>query len=166
METICTTAWHRRGSSVVFGKKCLGTFISDGAVISLREALSWAKGLPANPPVPGHTILVSGLETIIETMEPAEAEDFLIKRIRPLLINIQNHWTDCGVVFGFSSHSKAFEETALDEAVLFRRCDRKVVRLSEGIWDGTGSLNMKRILSNGDQTGEEVIVGYYVARIS
>lgn len=45
METILTTVWQRRGSSVIFDQKSLGPFISNGAVISLRQALSWAKGL-------------------------------------------------------------------------------------------------------------------------
>ncbi|WP_413894508.1 hypothetical protein, partial [Candidatus Skiveiella danica] len=59
-----------------------------------------------------------------------------------------------------------FEETSLEEEVLFRRRDRKQVRLSEGLWDGSATVNMKRVVREGDQPGEEVIVGYYVARIS
>jgi hypothetical protein len=166
MDTISTTVWQRMGSCVIFDQKSLGPFISEGAVISLRQALAWAKGLPANPPVTGRTILISGLETVIETMNPLEAEDFLTRRIRPLLIHLQNHWTGCGMVFGFTSHRKSFEETALDEEVLFRRRDRKTVRMSEGLWDGSATVNMKRVVREGDQPGEEVIVGYYVARIS
>jgi hypothetical protein len=165
-DTISNNVWQRRGSCIIFDQKSLGSFIADGAVISLRQALSWSQELPANPPVPDRTILISGLETIVETMEPQEAEDFLIRRIRPLLIHLQNRWTDYGVVFGFTSHPKTFEETSLDEEVLFRRRDRKPVRLSEGLWDGSATVNMKRIVREGDQPGEEVIVGYYVARIS
>lgn len=166
MDKVSNTTWQRKGSSIVFDQKSLGPFIADGSVVSLRQALAWAKGIPANPPVPGRTILISGLETVIETMNPLEAEDFLTHRIRPLLISLQNRWTDCGMVFGFSSHPKAFEETSLAEEVLFRRRDRKTVRLSEGLWDGSASVNMKLIVREGDRPGEEVIVGYYVARIS
>jgi len=165
MEEISSTVWQRKGSSIVFDKKSLGGLISAGAVVSLREALSWSNEIPANPPVSGRTILVSGLEAIIETMEPQGAEDFLMRRIRPFLITLQNQWAECGVVFGFSSHAKAFEETPLDEEVLFRRRDRKVVRLSKGLWDGSAALNMKRIVREGERS-EEVILGYYVARIS
>lgn len=166
METITNSVWQRKGSSVVFDQKSLAPFIVSGAVISLRDALSWSQNLPTNPPIPGHTVLVSGLETVIETMEPQEAEDFLTRTIRPLLIHLQSHWTDCGIVFGFSAHRKTFEETSMEEEVLFRRRDRKPVRLSEGLWDGTATVNMKRIVRDGAQAGEEIIVGYYVARIS
>jgi hypothetical protein len=166
MESISNSVWQRKGSAVIFDQKNLGPFIANGSVVSLRQALSWSKGLPVNPPMPGRTVLISGLETMIETLEPQEAEDFLIFRIRPLLIHLQNNWTDFGVVFGFTSHAKSFEETSLEEEVLFRRRDRKTVRLSEGLWDGSASVNMKRMVREGDQSGQEVIVGYYVARIS
>lgn len=166
MDTITTTVWQRKGSCIIFDQKSLGRFISDGAVISLRQVLSWSKRLPAVSPVPGRTILISGLETIIETMEPQEAEDFLCQRIRPLLKIIQHNWTECSVVFGFTSHPKTFEETPFEEEVLFRRRDRKQVRLSEGLWDASATANMKRVVREGDQSGEEVIIGYYVAHIS
>ena len=166
MDTITNTVWQRKGFSVIFDQKSLGSFISDGAVISLRQALSWAKGLPGVSPVPGQTILISGLETVIEIMKPQEAEDFLCRRIRPLLIHLQNRWTDCGVIFGFTSHPKTFEETSFEEEVLFRRRDRMQVRLSEGLWDGSATVNMKRVVREGDHPEQEVIIGYYVARIS
>jgi len=166
MDEISNDIWQRRGSSVIFDQKSLAPFITDGAVISLRQALSWTKCLPAKPPVPGRTILISGLETIIETQEPRETEVFLTHRIRPLLSHLQDQWTECGVVLGFTSHPKTFEETSLEEEVLFRRRDRKKVRLSDGLWDGSATVNMKRIVREGDQRGEEVTIGYYVARIS
>ena len=166
MDTISSTVWQRKGSSIVFDQRSLGPFISAGTVVSLREALGWARGIPAVPPIPGRTMLISGLETVIETMEPQEAEEFLTRRIRSLLISLQNRWTDCGVVFGFSSHPKAFEETPMKEEVLFRRRGRETVRLSEALWDGSATLNMKRVVREGDREGEEVVIGYYVARIS
>ena len=166
MDTISSTIWQRRGSCIVFDRESLGTFIAGGALVSLQEALGWMKGLPSMPPVPGHSILISGLETMIEILSPADAEEFLIHRIRPLLITLQSSWPAFGVVFGFSSHEKAFEETSLEESVLFRRRDRKTVRLSDGLWDGTATVNMKLVIRQGDKPGEEILVGYHVARIS
>ncbi len=166
METISNTVWQRKGSSIVFDQKSLGPFIADGSVISLRQMLSWTKDLPANPPVPGKTILVSGLETIVETMASQEAEAFLSRRVRPLIIDLQNRWNNCGMVFGFSAHRNAFKETSLEEEVLFQRRDKKQIRLSEGLWDGSAAINMKRIVREGDKPESEIIIGYYVARIS
>ncbi|WP_309741081.1 hypothetical protein [Methanococcoides alaskense] len=135
-------------------------------MISLREVLSWKNAIPSEPPIPKKTILISGLETVIETMSQIEADEFLSRRIRPLLIQIQNSWTDCGIVFGFSSHKKAFSEVSLDEEVHFHRRDKKTIRLSEGLWDGSATMNMKRITRDDAENGKEITVGYYVARIS
>lgn len=166
MDTLANTAWQRKGSCIIFDRKSLGPLIAADALVSLRQAMSWLNALPAVPPVTGRTILVSGLETIIETMEPLEAEEFLCKRVRPLLIHIQSRWTDCGIVFGFSTHPKAFEETSFEEEVLFGRRDQKKVRLSEGLWDGSATLNMKRLVREADQPEQETTIGYHVARIS
>jgi hypothetical protein len=166
METISNSVWQRKGSSIVFDQISLGPFIENGSVISLRQLLSWTPGMPAQPPVSGKTILVSGLETVVETMAYPEVEMFLARRIRPLIIDIQSRWSACGVVFGFSAHPNTFSETSLDEEVLFHRRDKQPIRLSEGLWDGTASNNMKRIVREGERPDSDVTIGYYVARIS
>ena len=156
METLSSTIWQRKGSCFVFDQTSLGQFISADAVVSLRELLSWRHSFPSELPVEGRTLLVSGLEALIETLPPEEAESFLAQRIRPLIIDIQNRWTDCGLVFGFSSHAKAFEEISLNEEVIFHRRDRQKIRLSEGLWDGTAPLNMKRLLRQDQDTEKEI----------
>ena len=166
MNTISNDVWKRKGSSVIFDQQSLAPFISSDAMISLRVFLQWQGRLPPDPPVPDRTILISGLETVLETLHPEEANDFLIRRIRPLIIDIQNRWTNTGVVFGFSTHPKAFEETSLNEEVLFKRRDKKNVRLSDGLWDGSATVNMKRVVTDDTQANNEKTVGYYVARIS
>jgi len=166
MDSISSTVWQRKGSSVIFDRAVLGEFISQGAVISLRNALAWMKDFPDHPPVPGRAIVISGLETIMETLPPPLAEEFLNQRLRPLIIELQNRWTECGILFGFSSHERAFEETAFEEEILFLRGDRKQVRLSEELWGGSASVNMKRIVKEEQKTRKEKKVGYYVARIS
>ncbi len=165
MESNSTTVWQRKGSCVIFNKECLGEFIASGAVISLRQFLDWIKAIPAVPPVSGSTILVSGLETVIEILPSMEAEDFLARRVRPVLIELQNRW-DCGIVFGFSAHEKAFKETALEEEVLFQRRGHQEIRLSDGLWDGSATMNMQRLLVEDAATSKETCIGYYVSRIS
>ncbi len=166
MNTISNTVWQRRGSCIIFDKESLAPFVEAGAVISLREILSLMKGLPSTPPVEGKTIVVCGLETVIETLSNDEIDEFLVQRIRPLIIELQNCWPDNGIVFGFSSHPKTFEESPMQEEVLFKRRDRIKVRLSEGLWDGSATVNMKKIVKPEQDSGQEVVIGYYVARIS
>ena len=166
MDTISNSVWQRKGSCVIFDQQSLGEFISSGALVSLRTFLSWRNHLPATPPVSGRTILICGLETLLDTLTADESYEFLVQRIRPIIIDLQNRWTNSGIVFGFTSHEKAFEETSLEEEVLFRRRDRKTVRLTEGLWDGSATLNMKRIVREGIEQSADSVIGYYVARIS
>lgn len=166
MDTISNSVWQRRGSCIIFDQESLSSFVKDGAVISLREALGWMKALPLIPPVGGSTLVVCGLEAIVETLLDDEIDDFLVRRIRPLLIELQDRWPSCGIVFGFSSHPNSFEESIMQEEVLFKRRDKLKVRLSEGLWDGSATVNMKRIVVPERQPGQEVTIGYYVARIS
>lgn len=166
MDPISSSVWQRKGSCVVFDQESLGPLIAVGALVSLRTFLGWHRQMPATPPVPGKTVLVSGLETVLETFAAAEADDFLAQRIRPVIIELQNRWTDAGIVFGFTTHHKAFKETSLEEEVLFLRRDQKTVRLTEGLWDGSATVNMKRLVREGAEPAGDVVIGYYVARIS
>jgi hypothetical protein len=166
METISNTVWQRNGSCIIFDQKSLGPFIADGSVISLRQLLSWTKGQPTNPPVSGKTILISGLETIVETMESQKAFEILSHRVRPILLDIRDRWPNFGIVFGFSSHKNAFRETTLEEELVFHRRDNQQIRLSDGLWDGSARNSMKRIVREGEKPGSEMTIGYYVARIS
>ncbi len=166
METISNTVWQRKGSCIIFDQKSLGPFIANDSVISLRQMLSWTKGLPENPPVPGKTILISGLETIVETMETQKVDELLSRQVRPILLDIRDRWPNFGIVFGFSSHKNTFRETALEEELVFHRRDKQQVRLSDGLWDGNATISMKRIVREGDKPGSDITIGYYVARIS
>jgi hypothetical protein len=161
-----SSAWLRRGSSIVFDKHSLGPLITKGFLISLREALSWMKAWPAQPPEDGQTVLVGGLETCLEVLSPEDAEEFLRNRITPFVLEFQSRWDQQGLVFGFGTTDKSFEVTASQEEVLFLRRDRKRVRLSYSLWDGSATMNVTRLVRDDRQTGKRITLGYYVPRIS
>ncbi len=166
MLEMSSSAWMRRGSGVVFDKKTLGRLIQEQGIISLREALRWMKFWPANPPNGAATVVVSGLEACLDIGSPAEAETWLQTRIKPFIEEFQRHWDQCGLVFGFGVSGKAFTVTSADEEVEFTRNDRKKLRLSYALWNGSSTLNVTRLVRDGDRPGEQVTVGYHVQRIS
>ncbi len=166
MDTISTTVWQRKGSSIIFDQVQLAPFLEKEAVVPLYDALGWMKDLPPLPPVNGQTIVICGLETMLETLADDAVDDFLIQRVRPLLMKLQDHWTACGIVLGFSFNPNKFEESPMQEEVVFKRGTRAKLRLSEGLWDGSATVNMRRIVDTEQKPGQEVIIGYYVARIS
>jgi hypothetical protein len=168
MEKISSDIWLYRGSTVLFNHACLGELLNKGIPqISLRQTLSWYKGLPDKPPASAKTVLITGLETVMETAKNGEsAEDFLSHRVQPLLRMVQNRWTNTGIVLAFTNPAAAFELTLQDEFLLFHRRDRITINLSNGLWDGSAPTNMRQIVTGDITNKKEEIVGYYVSRIS
>jgi hypothetical protein len=168
MDKISSDAWRYRGSTVLFHHSYLGDLLQNSVPqFSLRQALSCFKGLPDEPPASAKTIIITGIETVMETAkESAAAEDFLLHHIQPLLRLIQNRWTNTGIVLAFTNPAAAFELTLKDEYLLFHRRDRLTVNLSNGLWDGSAPGNMRQIVTTNNRNQKEEIVGYYVSRIS
>ena len=164
MRDMSSSAWLRRGSSIVFDRFTLGPLISGGVLVSMREALRWINAWPAEPPGNCQTVLVCGIETFLDVMEPAEAQNFLKSRVNPFVQEFQARWDQRGLVFGFGTHERSFELTASDEEVLFIRRDHQRVRLSYSLWDGSATMNVTRLIR--DEQGKSITVGYYVLRIS
>lgn len=138
-------------------------------MVSLKEFLSWGGNIPDDPPIPddADTILVCGLETIVDTLTAEEAQKFLQNRIRPVIKNIQDIWTNTGIAFGFPLGNQSFKEiNGRREEVVFLRSDNQEVHISEGLWDGTAGLNMQKIERISGSNNQKVTVGYYVKRIS
>ena len=103
MRDMSSSAWLRRGSSIVFDRFTLGPLIGEGALVSMREALRWMNAWPAEPPGNGRTVLVGGLETLLDVLDPLAAMDFLKKRLNPFVQEFQARWDQRGLVFGFGS---------------------------------------------------------------
>lgn len=164
MRDMSASTWLRRGSSIVFDRFSLGPLIDEGTLVSLREALAWMNVWPDEPPGKGQTVVVCGIETILDVLEPAAAEEFLSNRLKPFVQEFQAYWDQRGLVFGFGTHEKSFELTATDEEVLFICRDGRRVRLSHSLWDGSATMNMARLIR--DDLGRHITVGYFVARIS
>ena len=164
MRDMSSSAWLRRGSSMVFERVTLSKVIGEGVLVSLREALGWMPAWPDEPLGGSQTILVGGIEAFLDVLEPAEAEEFLMTRVKPFIQEFQARWDQRGLVFGFGTHERSFEVTASNEEVLFIRRDGERVRLSHALWDGSATMNVARLVR--DDQGKTITVGYYVPRIS
>ena len=169
MKTLEATSWQRNGSTLLFGLEQIQELLKKKSMVSLQEFLTWGGDIPDDPPIPedSRTILVCGLETVMETLSPDEAQNFLRKKVRPVIQNVQNIWTDTGIVFCFPQGGQSFREThSSREEVLFLRSDNQEIHVSEGLWDGTADQNMQRIEAPFITEKQMLPVGYYVRRIS
>jgi len=162
MEDFSANSWRYKGSSLVFDRGVLSGLLETAQIYSLRQALSWQNN-PPPPPASRSTILISGLETLMQLLPPPKAHDFLLYRIRPLVIRLQNSW-ECGLIFGFASPPQAFTEDPLSDEVIYQTSSRQQVRLSAGIW-GAGDA-LKRLVHGVSAQGKEETLGYHVPRLS
>jgi hypothetical protein len=164
MKDMSSSAWLRRGSSIVFDRHTLGPLIGGGALVSLREVLGWVREWPAEPPGDGKTVLVCGIEAFLDVLDAERAQEFLEGRVNPFVQEFQTHWGQCGLVFGFGTPEGSFKVTPADEEVLFARRDDERVRLSHSLWGDSATMNLMRLIR--EEQGKSITVGYYVARIS
>lgn len=169
MNILSTTSWQRKGSTILFGLTEIQELLKKKSMVSLQEFLTWNGEIPEEPPIPedSSTILVCGLETVMDTLSAEEAQNFLKYKVRPVIQNVQNIWNEIGIVFGFPQGSGSFKEThGSQEEVLFLRSDNQEIHISKGLWDGTADQNMQRIEVSFITEKQKVAVGYYVKRIS
>jgi len=166
MIEIESDRWRRLGSSIVWDSAALAPLLSAGCLVSLREALSWRKAWPADPPCGSDTVLVGGLEACLDLLSRDEAEQFLRAQIKPLILDFQRRWDQRGLVFGFAASANAFIVEPLSDEVLFVRRNQSRVRLSFAMWDGSANLNLIRLVQPASNSKGRTPIGYHVQRIS
>ena len=166
MHEFETDRWHRLGSSIVWDSAALAPLLTAGCLVSLREVLIWRKAWPSAPPCGSDTVLVGGLEACLELLAPVEAEQFLRRQIKPLILDFQRRWDQRGLVFGFGAPENAFRVESANEEILFMRRDQSQVRLSFAMWDGSASLNLSRLMQPAGGAKGKGTIGYHVQRIS
>ena len=170
MKDMDATTWQRSGSSIVWSPSLLAPLITKGEAVPLRVTLAWTKnGFPEEPPGGGSTILVGGLQAVVETVMAAgtanEAYEWLRANVLPLVRAVQAHWDRVGLVFGMDGPGKLFHLNEADDLVCFGRAkDREDnVQITRAIWNGaaTGEGAYRLIVPDTKEVG-----GYHVRRAS
>lgn len=170
MEEMTASTWKRSGSSLVWHPELLADLIRDVPPTPLRTVLGWLQGgFPENPPGGARTVLVGGLQTVVETMMQTRTCEDVSSWLRAnALATIRawkSHWPNVGLVFVMDGPAALFEYNQGDDLVYFGRGrDRtKKVKLSLAIWNGAASGAGAYQLSV-PQTNE--IGGYFVKWLS
>jgi hypothetical protein len=167
MQEMTAQSWKRRGCSIVWSSELLSGLITDTEATPLRVALEWQhQGLPESPPGGGKTVLVGGLQTVMEVMPDANSGYAWHRaNILPLCRMWSNHWDGVALVFGLDGPSKLFHFNESDDLVYFGRgADRdSKLCLTRAVWNGaaTGKGVYKLIAENTKEVG-----GFHVVRVS
>lgn len=168
MKDMDATTWKRRGSSIIWSPELLGPLITDGSAVPLRTVLGWmANGFPEDTPDGGSTVLIGGLQTVLELFDSnSDAYEWLRANILPLLRATQAHWPRVGFVFGMAGPRSLFHLNEGDDLVYFGRGkDRsRNVRITLGMWNGAATgAGAFRLMTPGPK---KEVGGYHVNHIS
>jgi hypothetical protein len=169
MKDMTSKSWQKLGSSIIWSPELLGPLVLAGEAVPLRVALCWAKtGFPESPPGNRSTVLVGGLQTVLESFAPSASEaalTWLRQNIKQLVRDFQNHWPNVGLVFAMDGPDKLFNFNEADERVYFGRAkDRsQQIKLTFGVWNGasTGEGAFRLLVPGTNEVG-----GYHVNHLS
>jgi hypothetical protein len=167
VQEMTAQGWKRRGCSLVWSPELLRDLITGVEATPLQVALEWQRtGLPAEPPGGARTVLVGGLQTVLEVIpNHTEAYAWLRGNILPLCRLWSNHWTGVGLVFGMDGPGKLFHLNEADDLVYFGRSgDRDGnVCLTRAIWNGAATGNgVFKLMAEGSRE----VGGFHVLRVS
>ncbi|MGI8961540.1 MAG: hypothetical protein ACR2IV_17620 [Bryobacteraceae bacterium] len=167
MQEMTALGWKRRGCSLVWSPELLRDLITGVEATPLHVALEWQRtGLPEELPDGARTVLVGGLQTVLEVMpDHDEAYTWLRANILPLCRLWSNHWASVGLVFGMDGPGKLFQLNEADDLVYFGRSgDRDGnVCLTRAIWNGAATGNgVFKLMAEGSRE----VGGFHVLRVS
>jgi hypothetical protein len=167
MQEMTAQSWKRRGCSIVWSPELLAPLITASEATPLRTVLEWKRhSLPESPPGGRNTVLVGGLQTILEVMPDTDAAyTWLRGNILSLCRRWSNHWGNVGLVFAMDGPGKLFQLNEADDLVYFGKSSDRDTKLclTRAIWNGaaTGTGVFKLIAESTKEIG-----GFHVKHLS
>jgi len=163
--------WMRRGLSLLWDAGALARVTDPRAVLSLRQLFtltSWPEDLPGTG---GDALVVAGLEGLLDTLSPEDAEVWLENDLRHRILDFQNEYEGtAALVFWLPSGRRRITMRHASEEYFWKPSPARepYVPLGRHLWAGA-EPDVARILvseeSDPDPDGD-AYVGLYHPRLS
>ncbi|WP_052130212.1 hypothetical protein [Ureibacillus sinduriensis] len=172
VSTISSDTWVRKGISLLWDASKLSSITNVQSILSVRQFLSFYKTewpdelLSAN----GYAMIVSGLDTLIDVMEPEEIIDWLENNFYRALLSFQSMYEgQCSLIFWIPDGQKRLEQKA--DGIYYWNCSGPYngiqIPLSRCLWNGA-AIDAKLIINNQNSfdLNDKNCIGIYHPRIS
>lgn len=166
MQEMTSQGWKRRGCSIVWSPELLAPLITGQDAVPLRTVLEWSRHSIPDPLGGSKTVLVGGLQTVLDVLSDKDAAyGWLRENILPLCRRWCNRFAGVGLVFGMDGPSKVIQLNDADDLVYFGKgADRETkVCLTRAIWNGAATGNGVFKLTG---EGSTEIGGFHVKHLS
>jgi hypothetical protein len=166
MDNIASDRWLRNGSSLIW-EGLPGNASLPQRVLSLREALAWLPTLPPEPPDGVRTIIITGLQTVVDVLPLADAATVLA-RVRALIRVQSRDWPETAFVFILPSSSRLESDAAGTSLLLVSLSGRATLDIGGMLWPGN-VRQANRIVQQGMDARKNPTVtpiGYWLRRVS
>ena len=99
MDQMRDNVWQRRGVSWIWDEEALAVVAKAPEVSSIRELVrtstAWPENLPSND---GYTLVVAGLDACLDLLSPSEAETWLERHLKPVILAFQDEYSSDGAL--------------------------------------------------------------------
>ncbi len=122
MRQILDTVWQRRGVSWIWDEAALAEVAQAPQVISLRDLMlsqmRWPDDLPSNH---GDSMVVSGLDAILDLLSPNDAEIWLGGKLKSAILSFQDAYSgEAALIFFLPGGHRRMTIDAATDAVRWR----------------------------------------------
>ena len=164
--------WTRRGVSLIWDPNALGDIVDPVHVVSLRElhgiARVWPDELPGND---GDALVVAGLEGLLDTLSPTDAEIWLEYDLKHLILDFQSEYEGrAALIFWLPSGSKRLTMSRATEEYFWKQSPDRGEHLPLGrcLWAGAESDAARILVSDEDDPDPDgaAYIGLYHPRLS
>lgn len=122
MRQILDTVWQRRGVSWVWDEAALAEVALASEVISLRDLIQsqidWPEDLPSKD---GNSMVVSGLDAVLDLLTPQDAENWLGGKLKSAILSFQDAYSgEAALIFFLPGGHRRLTVDAATDAVRWR----------------------------------------------
>lgn len=173
MPPLISDVWKRYGHSLLWNAPALFSFVSPKEIVTLRQFFAlidaWPEDLPAYN---GQTLVVVGLESVLDSLNPHEAADWLETDLQEALHSFQSAYDTAALIFWLPGGQQRIKANAAQPGVYDWTCaaPHTETRFDLGrlLWSGAAP-DARHILDpqhpNADPDSSAWI-GLYLARLA